>query len=1212
MKLALLCAVACVAPPVLAQTSGNISPQPVVSITAPDNLAAETAAGQTINAGHFLITRSGNTNAAITVAWSISGTASGSADFQPIPTSVTMGPGQTRVEIPLRPVDDSAVEPEESVVLRLLTPPCAQLLPLSPDCWVVGSSVEAMVRIADNDTSTPAPAPVITLETASSAAWESAAGATGSGTNRLSFLLRRHQNTAGSLTVGLQWGGGATRGLDYQAPEFVAFASGQAEAVVHAYPLQDALVEGDEQVSVALRPCASNTTSLCYVVGTPSIGGGVIRDDDPAPPPFVLPVISVDTAAGESAEGVPGANSASGALSFVLRRRDNTSGQTTVYLRWAGTATRGQDYQGGPEQVVFASGQSQINLPVLPVQDTLVEGDETVTVSIAPVNCPTVTTATVSTSCYAVGVPAAASGVIHDDDRPAENRPPYVAWMAPAPGSSFMAPDELRLAASATDPDGFVRRLTFLAEGAPIGTVTNPAPTLASFAGTASTALYEWLWSRPAPGEYHLQAEAADDDGAVSRTPAITVFIRPATNLPLTVVSVTAVDREAAEPGPAATNPNSGLFRVRREGDLTVALDVFYQVGGTASNGVDYAALPGVARFAAGQATVDVPVHASADTLAEGPESVRVSLVAPGCAPVLPPPPDCYRVGAPGADQVVIADAQAAENRLPVVQVVNPWHGQVFRAPADIRLVAEAWDGDGTVSQVEFFSGEISLGIAVPEEAFTNNLATAGGLVAPRPSHPRFQLPWTGVTAGRHVIRAVATDDDGARGVSRPAEIMVVDIQAPVTVTLTVSDSRASETAANTGEPDTAGFMLHRTGPTNLPLRVFLQLGGRAMPGADYAKPEFSGVVIPAGERSAPFVVTPLDDEQPEGPESVEVAVVPPRWLATADGGSLLPIQYVVGEPARGAAVLMDNDVPATNLLPRVRLVRPEPHGIFPAPARVGISAEAFDLDGSVTLVEFFAGNVKVGAQPGLAAGTSNSTYNLVWENAPAGEHALRAAATDNRGAVAQSEAVRILVTPPAALPAVEVFAVDPRASEQAAAGSAGPDTAVFRFRRSGPTNDALAVSYLVSGTAENGVDYATLGGTAVIPAGKVSESVEVVPAADGVAEPIPETVVLAIATNSPHHVAGPRREAAAYIVDTRWEPATTGLPGGELMVEIATPIEGLVSVQVSTNLVDWTHVCTVNAGGGRARFVDPEARGLTRRFYQVMPAPIHLESLDD
>lgn len=54
--------------------------------------------------------------------------------------------------------------------------------------------------------------------------------------------------------------------------------------------------------------------------------------------------------------------------------------------------------------------------------------------------------------------------------------------------------------------------------------------------------------------------------------------------------------------------PKAALFTVRRCGDLSTDLLVNYNIGGTASNGVDYVALPGFVDIAAGSAYAHIPI----------------------------------------------------------------------------------------------------------------------------------------------------------------------------------------------------------------------------------------------------------------------------------------------------------------------------------------------------------------------------------------------------------------------------------------------------------------------------------------------------------------------------------------------------------------------------------------------------------------------------
>ena len=94
-----------------------------------------------------------------------------------------------------------------------------------------------------------------------------------------------------------------------------------------------------------------------------------------------------------------------------------------------------------------------------------------------------------------------------------------------------------------------------------------------------------------------------------------------------------------------------------------------------------------------------------------------------------------------------------------------------------------------------------------------------------------------------------------------------------------------------------------------------------------------------------------------------------------------------------------------------------------------------------------------------------------------------------------------------AQLPTVSIEVVSSPASE------AGPTNGLFRISRTGSTNDDLVVSYNISGTALNGVDYERLPGMVTIPAGETSAVVAVVPIDDDLIEPA-ETVNLALASD--------------------------------------------------------------------------------------------------
>ena len=91
----------------------------------------------------------------------------------------------------------------------------------------------------------------------------------------------------------------------------------------------------------------------------------------------------------------------------------------------------------------------------------------------------------------------------------------------------------------------------------------------------------------------------------------LVVFALTASAQTFPSVSVVATDPIATEPGPTSTttnSPDNGLFTITREGDTNRALLVFFTLGGTASNGVDYAKIDGPITIPEGSRAVRVPV----------------------------------------------------------------------------------------------------------------------------------------------------------------------------------------------------------------------------------------------------------------------------------------------------------------------------------------------------------------------------------------------------------------------------------------------------------------------------------------------------------------------------------------------------------------------------------------------------------------------------
>jgi CubicO group peptidase (beta-lactamase class C family) len=91
------------------------------------------------------------------------------------------------------------------------------------------------------------------------------------------------------------------------------------------------------------------------------------------------------------------------------------------------------------------------------------------------------------------------------------NAPPTAAITSPAPGATFPAPGPVPLAAAATDPDGSVTQVAFLANGAVIGSDPD-AP-------------YQLSWTNVAPGSYTLTARSTDNAGATTTSAPVSITV---------------------------------------------------------------------------------------------------------------------------------------------------------------------------------------------------------------------------------------------------------------------------------------------------------------------------------------------------------------------------------------------------------------------------------------------------------------------------------------------------------------------------------------------------------------------------------------------------------------------------------------------------------------------------------------------------------------
>ncbi|MGC8828695.1 MAG: Calx-beta domain-containing protein [Verrucomicrobiia bacterium] len=893
---------------VFSQTSsGGTFPGPyLVGIHALDPTGSEPGN----DTASFRVYRTGDNTYPLTIAYSISGTASNGVDYQRIPDSITIPSGADSAIITITPIDDNLIEPTETVILTLKES-TAYKFDINPDGIM---AYRAYVRIFDNETNQLPKIAII-------------------------------QPTNDSI---------------FQLPTNIVI---KAEATDEDGVVQKVGFFANKNLLGYVYNENNTKTVFSFVWQNPPAGefvltaraydnAGTESESEPIlitikqqlPERDVVSVYVVDGEAEEIPPVPPGMGMPQRINNGVVRFHRSGPTNFPLYVNYSlsGTAINGVDYQLLTGNIVIPQGQREANLEIIPIYDNIKEDTETVVIRVEPPVCIAIYPP--PPDCYVVGQPSEATVKILDSASNSTNSPPSVVITKPEHGSVFTAPANVIISAEASDKDGFIKTVEFWANNKRLCIITNYPESMRPINP------FIFVWTNVAAGEYTLSAIATDNQEARAYSAPVRIYVRAPTNQ-IPVVTITATDPEASELPPIVDAFNPGVFTVRRTGPLDSALLVHYKISGTASNGVDYNKLAGTVEIPAGSSSADIQIIPIDDDIIEGTEYVTLTLVVPEVIiTIYPPPPPPYIIGEPGRATVFIYDNEVSETNIPPrIKITRPRNETTFIAPANIGLCAEARDIDGKIARVEFYEGTNKLGEAISP---TNNLSVL---------YPYYFL-WRNVGAGEYTLTAIATDDKGASSTSEPVKIRVVPPVTNITpiVRIEAIDAYASEgpitpiiiysnynTTANSGDPEvittripainTATFVVRRDGPTNSELTVYYAISGTASNGVDYL-PLPGVVVIPEGERKATITIIPIDDSIREGLETVILTLIPPvtpqstnEQTNPSDGASNNSTKppYLIGIPNRASAVIADNDI---ILPPPIKLPDGQFHFSKPAP----------------------------------------------------------------------------------------------------------------------------------------------------------------------------------------------------------------------------------------------------------------------------------------
>ena len=544
--------------------------------------------------------RLGNASDVITVDYATrDGSAVSGQDYLAKTGSIVFDSGQTQQQITIQIINDNSLENAENFFVDLSNAQGASLQ---------SGSATATVSIADDDTGS------------STIQFSSAAYSVNEGAGSVALTVVRSGGIQFAASVNYSTANGtAVAGSDYTAASgSLNFAPGETQKTITIGINEDSLVEGDENFTVTLSGPSSGAA-----LGSPSTATVTIVDNDSGSTVQFNPTTyTVNEAAGQVV------------LTVTLSRLGDPNTPVNVsYATRDGSATAGQDYSQQSGTIVFGSGETQKQIVIGIINDTLLENPENFFVDL---NNPG------NASIAASG--STATVTIADDDS----------------GTSTIQFDS---STYSVNENGGSATLRVVRSGGIGQTVT---VNYASADGTATagldyTAVSGTLTFTPGVTQQTITVPITDDafvEGNETFTVTLSNPSAAATLGTPASATVTIVDNDSGgntvqfDPTSYTVNEAAGTVTLTitasRFGNPNVPITVKYATrDGSATAAQDYSAVSGTVTFNSGETQKQITVPITNDNLIENAETFFVDLSNPSNANI---------TGNAGTATVTIAD----------------------------------------------------------------------------------------------------------------------------------------------------------------------------------------------------------------------------------------------------------------------------------------------------------------------------------------------------------------------------------------------------------------------------------------------------------------------------------------------------------------------------------------------------------------------------
>jgi gliding motility-associated-like protein len=525
-------------------------------------IIASTQASEPGNDGLFTFTLSNVSSTDTEISFTIAGTAIEGVDYDTIGTSVIIPANTMSITIPVVVIDDSIFELTETVIINIIGTDTAV---------TISTNNTATVTIGDDDASE------VSIVATTQASEPSTIGL---------FTLSVNNAVSIDTEVSYSISGTATNGGDYSTlTGTVTIPANTLSIAIPIEVIDDNFVEeGGETVIVTLLSTNSGVDIATQDAATITIG-----DDDASE----VSIITTTDAGESSFNGL-----------FTVTLNNFVSVDTQVYYTVSGTATEGTDYVALTGTVIIPANTTSAVIDITVIDDNLVEGDETVVVTLIGTD-----------SSVTVSVTDEATMTITDNDASILSISATVQASEPDLDGKFTL--------SLTEPLSVDTEVTYTASGTASEDIDYTALTGIVIIPAGDTSAI-------------IDVSVIDDAIVESSETVIVTLIGTDTTVTIgssDEATVTISDDDVSEVSITATNQASepsanGLFTVSLSNSLSVDTTVSYTVSGTATAGIDYTSLSGFVLIPAGNTSVSISVDVLDDTIVEsGGESVIITLI---------------------------------------------------------------------------------------------------------------------------------------------------------------------------------------------------------------------------------------------------------------------------------------------------------------------------------------------------------------------------------------------------------------------------------------------------------------------------------------------------------------------------------------------------------------------------------------------------------